>query len=138
VYEEIRVVANNFLTDFIRRVIIITEYHRRKTVSINDIYEAATNYLLITEKKIPKCKEKATIDMCLEFAQVTFQRIVRQIAHDFNSDTRFEKNALVLIQYYTEQYLLKLLYDARLVMQNSRRQTLQPKDIGTVLRNRMV
>lgn len=138
VYEEVRGISLIFLEDFLRQITTVTEYHRRRTVSVNDIYEATENHLFLNEKKIPKCKDKKKIEICLEFARLPFERIVRDIGADFRTDLRFEKDAFVLIQYYTEQYLLKLLYDARLVMQNSRRSTLQPRDLQIVRRNRNV
>jgi histone H4 len=138
IYEEIRGIAKIFLEDFLRQIITITEYYRRRTVSINDIYMATENHLLLNEKKIPKCKNTKKMQICLEFACAPFERLIREIGADFRTDLRFEEEAFKLIQYYTEQYLLKLLYDASLIMKTAHRETLQPKDLQVVRRSRNI
>ena len=42
---------------------------------------------------------------------------------------RFEKEALDLIQYASEKYLLKLMYEAKLIALAAKRDTLYPKDL---------
>ena len=111
---------------------------------------AANSFLLIGKNKIPKCKElNNKMEICLEFPKTSFKKLLKQMIDDekYRKPTtlhtsKFSYNNVIigddasqLIQYYAEQYMLKILSKARIVMLNAKRQTLYPKDIKTVLEN---
>lgn len=134
VYEEVRGKAQEFLRDLLRRVVILTQYYYKKTVSVNEVLMAdEAQPVFLIQKKLPKCvKDVSKLQVCLVFANAPFERLIQEIAADFAVDLRFEAEALILLQYTTEQYLLKLLHDARVVMLNCKRTTLMPRDLQVV------
>ena len=150
IYEEIRGQTKVFLEEFLRRIITVTQYYDKQTISVNHIYMAADSFLLIGKNKIPKCKElNNKMEICLEFPKTSFKKLLKQMVDDekyrkpktlHTSKFSYENviigdDASQLIQYYTEQYMLKILSKARIVMLNAKRQTLYPKDIKIVLEN---
>ncbi len=73
---------------------------------------------------------------CVFFPKISFERLVREVAQDFKNDLRFSADAKFLIQYATEAYLVELFEDALVIMWNSKRKTLFPKDLQTARRVR--
>ena len=65
-----------------------------------------------------------------------FQRLVREIGQDYKTDLRFSKEAVTLLQYAAEHYLVKLLEDANLNAIHAKRQKIEPKDIQLARRIR--
>lgn len=136
-YDEIRGILKVFVENFLEKILIITKYYERNTVNENDVQMARENHLLLTHKKLLKCKKTKKFQICLEFPKGSFEKFIREISHDTDpSIKRFEKRALHLIQYYAEQYLLKVLNAARKTMAHAKRSTLQPRDLKVVLDNR--
>jgi histone H3 len=58
-----------------------------------------------------------------------FQRLVREIAHDFKTDLRFGSSALGALQESSESYIIGLFEDAYLATVHAKRVTLLPKDL---------
>ncbi len=85
---------------------------RPGTVALREIrrYQKSTEHLI---RKLP------------------FQRLVREIAHDFypTSDLRFQSSALAALQEAAEAYLVGLFEDANLCAIHGGRVTLMPADI---------
>lgn len=143
IYEEIRGILKVFLEELLEKILTVTRFYKRKTVSVNDVYLVMEKHLLLTKKKIPHCKETKKIEICLEFAKAPFHRFVREICLDILQyskymkmsdipEMRFEEEAFDLIQYSMERYLLKLLYEGKLIASNAHRDTLYPKDLQLV------
>jgi len=140
VYEEIRGILKVFLEELLEKILAVTLFYKRKTVSVNDVYMVMETHLLLKKKKIPHCKETKKMEICLEFARTPFHRYVREICLDHLQYSkymkkshiqvmRFQQEAFDLIQYSMEKYLLKLLYEGKLIAMNAKRETLYPKDL---------
>lgn len=83
---------------------------RAGTVALREIrrYQKSTDLLL---KRLP------------------FQRLVREIAQDFNNDLRFQASAVDAMQEAAEQYLTGLFVDSNLCAIHGKRVTIMPKDV---------
>lgn len=132
--EEMRGIAKVFLEKFLERIAIITLYYKKKTISLNNVYQATENYLLLGKKDIPKCKDIDTkIKICLEFPKAPFKRLIKEILQDLGHfEMKIETRAADLIQYYTERHLLKALQGAKIASTNAKRETLYPRDLKSV------
>jgi histone H3/H4/ubiquitin len=73
---------------------------------------------------------------CLHIGMLPFQRLIREIGQDYKTDLRFSKEAMTLLQYAAEHYLVKLLEDANLSAIHAKRQKIEPKDIQLARRIR--
>ena len=91
--------------------------YRPGTVAIREIrkYQKSTELLI---KKLP------------------FQRLVREIAQDFNSNLRFQTSAISALQEASESYIVGLFEDTNLCAIHARRVTIMPKDIKLARRIR--
>ena len=90
---------------------------RPGTVAIREIkkYQKSTELLI---KKLP------------------FQRIVREIAQDYNSGLRFQISAVSALQEATENYIISLFEDTNLCAIHAKRVTIMPKDMKLAKRIR--
>ena len=79
-------------------------------------------------------KYQKTSDLLLRKA--SFQRLVREVAQDFKSDTRFVSDALFALQHASEGYLVGVFEDTQLCAIHGKRITIQPKDIQLARRIR--
>ncbi len=68
--------------------------------------------------------------------KLPFQRLVREIAMDFQSDLRWQNSAIIALQEASEVYLVSVLTDANLCAIHAKRVTIYPKDIQLALRLR--
>ena len=68
--------------------------------------------------------------------KLPFQRVVREIAQDYNTDLRFQSAAVLCLQEATEAYLVRLFDDANLCAIHARRVTIMPRDIQLARRIR--
>ena len=73
---------------------------------------------------------------CFHIAILPFSRLVREISSDYKTDVRFSKDALTLIQYAAEAYLVDLFEDANLTAIHRKRIGIEPKDIQLARRIR--
>ena len=91
--------------------------YRPGTVAIREIrkYQKTTDLLI---KKLP------------------FQKVVREIAQDFNSNLRFQSSAVMALQEATESYIVGLFEDTNLCAIHARRVTIMPKDMKLAKRLR--
>jgi histone H3/H4 len=68
--------------------------------------------------------------------KLPFQRLVREIAHDFATDLRFQSSAILALQEAAEAYLVGLFEDSNLAAIHAKRVTIMPKDIQLARRIR--
>ena len=68
--------------------------------------------------------------------RLPFQRLVREIAQDFKSDTRWQSHAVYALQEASEAYLVGLFEDTNLCAIHAKRVTIMPKDIQLARRIR--
>ena len=61
--------------------------------------------------------------------KLPFQRLVREITHDFKMDLRFQAAAILCLQEAAEAYLVGLFEDMNLCMIHTKRVTITPKDL---------
>ena len=62
----------------------------------------------------------------LLICKLPFQRLVREIAHDFKTDLRFQSAAILCLQEAAEAYLVGLFEDTNLCAIHARRVTIMP------------
>ena len=68
--------------------------------------------------------------------KLPFQRLVREIAQDFNTDLRFQSYAILALQEACEAYLVGLFEDTNLCAIHARRVTIMPRDLQLARRIR--
>lgn len=68
--------------------------------------------------------------------KLPFQRLVREIATDFQKDLRFQSTAILALQEAAEAYLVGLFEDTNLCAIHAKRVTIMPKDIQLARRIR--
>ena len=61
--------------------------------------------------------------------KLPFSRLVREVAQDFKTDLRFQRNAIGALQEASENFLVALLEDTNLCAIHARRVTIYPKDM---------
>ena len=71
-----------------------------------------------------------------EIRKLPFQRIVKEIAHDFKSDIRFQSQAILALQESVEAYIVSLFEDTNLCAIHAKRVTIMPKDMELARRIR--
>jgi histone H3 len=68
--------------------------------------------------------------------KLPFQRLVREIAQEFQSNVRFQSTAILTLQEAAEAYLVSLFEDTNLCAIHAKRITVMPKDIRLARRIR--
>ena len=68
--------------------------------------------------------------------KLPFQRLVREIAQEYNTDLRFQSLAVLALQEASEAYLVGLFEDSNLCAIHAKRVTIMPKDIHLARRIR--
>ncbi len=68
--------------------------------------------------------------------RLPFQRVIREIAHDFKSGLMFRASALEALQEAAEAYLVGLFEDTNLCAIHAKRVTVMPKDMHLARRIR--
>ncbi|CAD8080430.1 unnamed protein product [Paramecium primaurelia] len=68
--------------------------------------------------------------------KLPFQRLVREIAHDFQKELRFQSSAILALQEAAEAYLVGLFEDTNLCAIHARRVTIMSRDIQLARRIR--
>ena len=61
--------------------------------------------------------------------KMPFARLVREIAQDFKTDLRFQRQAIAALQEAAEAYLIGLFEDTNLCCIHAKRVTIAPKDL---------
>jgi len=165
IYEEVRGVLKVYLENVIRAAVTYTEHARRKTVTVADVAAALSRHgrpILIGDTALATkaCKVKKTSgsggagksrpgtsalakiryyqkqSQCLHIPFAPFERVVREIAQDFKTDLRFQKEAVLTLQHATEQYLIGLFEDSNLSAIHAKRTGIMPKDVQLARRIR--
>ena len=77
--------------------------------------------------------QKSTV---LLIRKLPFQRLVREIAHDFNTELRFQSAAIGALQEASEAYLVGLFEDTNLCAIHAKRVTIMPQDMKLARRIR--
>ena len=70
----------------------------------------------------------------LLIGKVPLQRVIREIAHSFRVDTRFQSSAVIALQEAAEAFLVGLFEDANLCAIHAKRVTVMPKDFQLAIR----
>ena len=68
--------------------------------------------------------------------KLPFQRLVREIANDFQNDLRFQSAAVLALQEAAEAYMVGLFEDTNLCAIHAKRVTIMPKDMQLARRIR--
>ena len=68
--------------------------------------------------------------------KLPFQRLVREIAGDYQNDLRFQASAIIALQEATEAYMVSLFEDTNLAAIHAKRVTVMPKDMALAKRLR--
>ena len=79
-------------------------------------------------------KLQRTTDLLIR--RLPFQRLVRDIAREFNSSFRFQAQAILALQEAAEAYLVGLFEDSNICAIHARRVTIMPKDMQLARRLR--
>jgi histone H3/H4 len=147
IYEETRGHMKIFLENVLRQAVMSVNFHHRNTVLSQDIESGLPvkmfsedmkkklcNVKSVTRKRTPGVKSIEEIKHyqgCeyLILPRSSFARFVREVAQDFKTDLRFSTNAITVLQYAVENYVIEMLEDANLAAIHAKRTTIQPKDI---------
>ncbi|EGR27760.1 hypothetical protein IMG5_189610 [Ichthyophthirius multifiliis] len=68
--------------------------------------------------------------------KLPFQRLVRDIAHEFKAELRFQSSAILALQEASEAYLVGLFEDTNLCAIHAKRVTIMTKDLQLARRIR--
>jgi len=68
--------------------------------------------------------------------KLPFQRLVKEVAQDFNTTIRFQSHAIMALQEASEAYLVSLFEDTNLCAIHAKRVTIMPKDMQLARRIR--
>jgi histone H3 len=68
--------------------------------------------------------------------KLPFQRLVREIAMDFQNDLRFQSSAILALQEAAEAYLIGIFEDAFVAAKHEKRSLIYPNDIQLARRIR--
>ena len=61
--------------------------------------------------------------------KLPFQRLVREITQDYNTQLRYQSNAIMALQEASEAFLVRIFQTCVLIVGNAKRVTVMPKDI---------
>ena len=153
-YDDIRGILNSTLHRLMKQSIIYTEYARRKTVSTSDIEYALDDisylHLFTMHKgKVKPCGQVKKVKRnnaireikylqkqsdCLHIPHAPFVRLIKEIGVDYRTDLVYNKDALNIIQFAVEHFLIEVFSYANKIAINGDRTTVQPKDITIAYR----
>ena len=68
--------------------------------------------------------------------KLPFQRLVREIAHEFKTQLRFQQSAVIALQEAAESYLVSLFEDTNLCAIHAKRVTIMSRDMQLAKRIR--
>jgi histone H3 len=68
--------------------------------------------------------------------KLPFQRLVREVAHEFKQEVRFQASAVLALQEAAEAYLVSLFEDTNLCAIHAKRVTIMTKDLQLAKRIR--
>ena len=148
-YDDIRGILNATLHRLMKQSILYTEYVRRKTVYASDVEYALDDisylHLFTMHKgKVKPCGQVKKVKRnnaireikylqkqsdCLHISHAPFVRLIKEIGIDYRTDLVYNKNALNIIQFAVEHFLIELLDYANKIAINGDRTTVKQKDI---------
>jgi histone H3/H4 len=157
IYEELRGVLKAEMENIIRKVIIYLEHARKITIDEFMVAASISPKMWSKDPKAKACEKKrkspskvsrsrrkkkspgvnALMQVrfyqkrhdCLNIPMLPFSRFVREVAQDYKSDIKLTKNALIILQYSMENYLVNLLKKALYNAIHANRVRIEPKDI---------
>jgi len=157
IYEETRGITMVWLRKCLSKAVKISEYYKRNTINESIIaailptkmwsgelskkacpvyYSEGGSRVSRGTRAIREIRFHQNHPDCLNIPRQSFARIVREIANDFKPGVRFTENALLLLQYGLESYLVELFEDAQLCAIHAHRASIQPKDLQMARRLR--
>ena len=155
-YEEIKGNVREFLENAVGKAIANTELNRRTTVLTKDVETGLPVKMFSEDVKKKLCEVRTSgqhksgehkkrrakpgtnsireiryYQKCsfLILPRLSFSRLVREVAQDFKTGLRFSADAVLVLQYAVEKFVIELLKDANLAAIHAKRTTVQPKDI---------
>jgi histone H3/H4 len=138
-YEELRLISAVFLENVLSKSIAFTEHAKRKMLSRDDVLEGLRleDYPIYESGqpsgKTTKSKpEERAIREIKYIPKLVIERVVKEIGHSYKTNIKFESNAIRLLHFALESYLVKLMQDAQLLAIHAKRESVQPKDIQLV------
>jgi len=153
VYAEVRGILQDFLNDQIRKMIIVMEHSKRKTITVDDIryvfdgkiYGEVTSakpckvwsgkkskdYMKQLQREVKFYQNQSE---CLFIPKGAFEKLIREIIQNYRTDVRVQANAFLTLQYTIEEKLTNLLEAAMLLTVHSGRMTMHPKDLQLATR----
>ncbi len=69
---------------------------------------------------------------CVHIPKLVIERLVKEIGGSHISTLKYEADAIGVLHYALESYLVKLLQDAQLVAIHAKRESVQPKDVQLI------
>ena len=82
-------------------------------------------------REIQSCQKQSE---CLYLPRTVFDSLVREISDNYGSKRRYTKNAMLLLQYAVERYLIEILQGSQIQALHANRLGVSPKDIAMVRR----
>ena len=157
-YEEIRGVLKAKMENVLRKIIIYLEYYHKITIDEYMVAAAINPKMWSSEPKAKSCgiktkspskvsrsrrkKKSAGYNAlsqikfyqrrsdCLNIPMLPFSRFAREVTQDYKTDVKFTKNAMILLQYSMEQYMIDILKKSLKNTIYANRIRVEPKDIN--------
>lgn len=158
VYAQVRAYITAYLQNVLRSAVTIVDFERKKTVDANSVAASLPTSMFsadISDKKAgsrqtarnpatektrrSKAGTEALRDIRhfqkngeLLMAKSPFERVVREVAQNFKTDLRFSEDAILLLQYATEEFLVDLFKNAQRAAVSAGRVSVQVRDLQLV------
>jgi len=155
-YEETRGILKIFLENMLYPSVLLVEAAHEKTLKIKHLEPNLHTHLLSSKIPDERCEtyeshkgksetpktrrfKPGTVSIreinyyqktgCLLISKLGFTRLVREICQDYMRDLKMSEKAVLLLQYASESYLVKIFENANLTAIHAKRSTVYPKDI---------
>jgi histone H3/H4 len=157
-YEEIRGILKAKLEIVLRKIVTYLEYYRKITIDEYMVAASISPKMWSSEPKAKSCgikrknpskvsrsrrkKKSAGYNAlsqikfyqrrsdCLNIPMLPFSRYAREVTQEYKIDVKFTKNAMILLQYSMEQYIIDILKKSLKNTIYSNRIRVEPKDIN--------
>lgn len=139
IYDELRTIASDYLYSLIDSAITYMIHAKRVTVTEEDVKHSlelvgSKIYFASGDMKMCPVSHKKKLETrireyqeqkdCLIFPRLPIIRLIREVAQDYKSDTRFSENALIYTQVALEDVLLRTIVVALKIVLNKKQTTL--------------
>lgn len=151
-YNVMRQLADIFLSEIMRKSILITQYSQRRIISGKDIIHTLENMGIKVHSDfgddLPRCKTKTLKKRmterefkrfrsskqsqppeCAQIPKAQLERIIKKHMLDFSTYMKISKEALNLLQVSLEIYIIKVFYSCAKIAHHCGRNTLKTSDI---------